>query len=444
VRGGAGLLVACAALAIAGPPGRLHAQDTLQLASLQAAALRRDPRARQPELLRAATDYRLAVLGSERLPQLAVNAWASHQSEVTSLPFQLPGVARLRPADDRWETAVEVRQTLWDGGDISRRRNLDRARLAESAAGVDVELYRLRDEVNAAFFSAFLMEQQAAEYGALLTDLAARLAAVRARVEAGTALGREAAEVEAEEVRAGLGLDEARARRRAALAVLANLVGRPIDTAAVLVLPDGAPEEIHAGAPDSLPARRARPEFSRLDLSRERLARQADLAALENSPRVYAFGQAGFGVPGLDQFSTSSHGSWQVGVRVEWRPWTWGSAGRNEAAIRLEQGVLETEERALADALARAVMDDVEEIARLREALIADQRVVGLRSEIERQARAQHDEGVITTSDYVETRTDVLEARLALQRHRVELAQARVGFLTTLGLVPPTTGPATP
>ena len=51
--------------------------------------------------------------------------------------------------------------------------------------------------------------------------------------------------------------------------------------------------------------------------------------------------------------------------------------------------------------------------------------------------RAQYDEGAITTPDYVETRTDVLEARLALERHRVELAQARSTYLTTLGITSP-------
>jgi outer membrane protein TolC len=68
--------------------------------------------------------------------------------------------------------------------------------------------------------------------------------------------------------------------------------------------------------------------------------------------------------------------------------------------------------------------------------LAEDQRVVNLRAEVERQARLQHDEGAITTADYVETRTNVLEARLILQRHRVELAQARAAYLTTLGLTP--------
>ncbi len=64
--------------------------------------------------------------------------------------------------------------------------------------------------------------------------------------------------------------------------------------------------------------------------------------------------------------------------------------------------------------------------------------MVALRVEVERQARAQYDEGAITTPDYVEARTDILEARLELERHRVELAQARSRYVTTLGITPRT------
>ena len=99
--------------------------------------------------------------------------------------------------------------------------------------------------------------------------------------------------------------------------------------------------------------------------------------------------------------------------------------------------MIERDEQALARSLARQVVSDLEEIKRLAVGLADDQRVVALRTEVERQARAQHDEGAITTADYVTTRTDVLEARLTLQRHRVELAQARATYLTTLGFVPP-------
>ena len=411
--------------------------DTLSLAAAQEAALRSDPRSRQRELLRRATDLRQAVIATGRLPRVSVSGVASHQSDVTRPTLGVPGLSIRELPKDRWQTTLDVEQPLYDGGDVSRRRALEEARHAESEAAVSVALYELRAEVNAAFYSAVLLDKRAREFEALVTDLEARLAAVRARVEAGTALGRDAAAIEAELVRAQLRHGEARASRRAALAVLSDLTGSPVDTGAVLLLPESEPEVAQPTEPATLGALRRRPEFEQLRRSRLRLDREVEATSVENRPRLLAFGQAGVGLPGLDQFRRSSDAFWQAGLRLEWRPWTWRSAGRRAAAIRLEQEVLETEEAALGRRLARAVAADLEDIGRLRAALADDERIVALRAEVERQARAQYDEGAITTPEYVEVRTDVLEARLELERHRVELAQARSRYLTTLG-IPPT------
>jgi outer membrane protein TolC len=430
------LVLAILVLTLTGRPA--SAQDTLSVERLQEAALRSDPRANQRALLRAATDLRLAVIAADRLPQLEINGQGTHQSDVTRPTFGIPGVTVPDFPKDRWQTTLDMEQRLYDGGEVARRRELEEARHAESQAALDVALYDLRSEVNSAFFSAFLLEKRSAEYDALVADLDARLAAVRARVEAGTALGRDAAEIEAERVRAGLQRDEARASRRASLAILGDLVGEPIDTTAVLVLPTGEPERTQPADLATVAALRRRPEFDQFRHSRARLDREVAYTSAENRPRLFAFGQAGVGLPGLDQFRQSSDAFYQAGIRVEWRPWTWRSAGRKAAAYRLQQDVVATEEKALGRRLARAVVTDLEDIGRLKTALADDERIVALRTEVERQARAQYDEGAITTPDYVETRTDVLEARLTLERHRVELAQARSRYLTTLGITPRT------
>jgi outer membrane protein TolC len=430
------LPIAAIAIALAGRAAA--AQDTLSIERLQEAALKTDPRANQRALLRAATDLRLQVIASDRLPQLEFNGQATHQSDVTRPTFGIPGVTIPDFPKERWQTTLDVEQRLYDGGDVARRRELEEARHAESQAALNVSLYELRSDVNSAFYSAFLLEKRSAEFDALVADLDARLAAVRARVEAGTALGRDAAEIDAERVRAGLQRDEARASRRASLAILADLAGAPVDTTAVLVLPTDEPEGTHPGDLAAISALRQRPEFDQFRRSRERLDREIAYTATENRPRLFAFGQAGVGLPGLDQFRQSSDAFYQIGLRVKWRPWTWRSASRTAAAYRIQQEIIATEEQALGRRLARAVATDLEDIGRLKAALADDERIVALRAEVERQARAQFDEGAITTPDYVETRTDVLEARLTLERHRVELAQARSRYLTTLGITPRT------
>lgn len=416
----------------------VRAQDTLRIERLQDAALASDPRTRQRDLLRAASDLRLAVIGSDRLPQITFNGQASHQSDVTRPTVNVPSIQFPDFPKDHWQTTLDVEQSLYDGGDVARRRDLEQARHLESAAELDVALYELRSDVNSAFYSASLFEKRSAEYDALVADLDARLAAVRARVEAGTALTRDAAQIEAERVRAGLQGDEARAARRASLATLADLIGHPIDSNAVLVLPAEEPELTHPASLDTVAALRRRPEFDQLRQSRAVLDKEVAATSAENRPRIIAFGQAGVGLPGLDQFRTSSDAFWQAGIKVQWRPWTWHSADRTAESYRIQQHIVATEEQALGRRLARAVVTNLEDIGRLKTALAEDERIVKLRIDVEKQARAQYDEGAITTEDYVETRTDVLEARLTLERHRVELAQARSSYLTTLGLIPST------
>jgi outer membrane protein TolC len=345
-----------------------------------------------------------------------------------------------RPPKDRWQAVLGVQQLVYDGGLLSGRRAIERARLAESREGVRAELYRLRAEVNASFFSAFLLQERAAELEALARDLEARLAVVRARVREGTALPGDTAAVQAELLRARQARDEVAAARRASLAVLSRLAGREVGEGTALALPDLADAAARAraaaaegGGEDGV---RARPEFAQFARARERIGREAALATVERRPRVVAFGQAGYGRPGLDQFNEDPDEFWTAGVRLEWRPWDWGTASRRTEALRVEQRLVDTREAAFAESLERGVQQDLEEMDRLAAVVETDDRIIALREQVERQARAQLDEGVITAAEYVEARTDVLDARVERQRHRAALAQARARYLTTLGLEP--------
>jgi hypothetical protein len=127
------LALTCAGLTL---PAIAQAQDTLHVAQLQEAALRSDPRAEQSRLLRSAGNLRVAVIGSERLPQLTINGWASHQSDLTQPSAFNPNAGFPVLPLDRWQSTLDAEQVLYDGGDISRRREVERARNAESEAQV--------------------------------------------------------------------------------------------------------------------------------------------------------------------------------------------------------------------------------------------------------------------------------------------------------------------
>lgn len=432
------LLLVASAPAIAQTVGRppaptvRSAPDTLHLSALQQAAQAADPRRRELALQRERSALRLTNLAAERLPSFVAEGQAQYQSDVTSIPIRLPGGQGVPTIPrDSYDGHLAVEQRLLDPT-LAPRRAAERARLAEAEAGVRTSLYALRDEVNEAFFTALLLQARAGELDAAIADLEAQLRVARARVAEGTALAGEAATLEAELLRRRQDAEELRADRGAALAVLGDLTGRTIDEADVLALPDA--EAAVADARAATDTLHARPEYEQFARTSERLAREADVAAARTKVRVSAFGRIGYGRPGLDVLNDQFDTYGLAGIRLQWSPFDWGTTDREREAIAIQREVVAAEQAAFTAAIRRATARDLAAIDRLRQALAIDDRIVALRERVERETRARFDEGVVTAADYVARRTEVLEARIARDTHRVQLAQASVRYLTTLGL----------
>jgi len=411
---------------------RAPAADSLRLGALQADAVRRDPRARQLELLGAQSALRERTLDAERLPTLGVNALGQYQSDVVAIPFRLPGGASVPlPPHDGYDAHLAARQRLLDPT-IGPRRAVERARLVESRARVNATLFALRQSVADAFFAALRLQVQRAEVEAGVADLEALLRVARDRVRLGSALPSEAASLEAELLRRRQSLDELAAGRDAALAVLAALTGRAAGSADVLSLPDPSADVARARA--ALDGLRARPEYEQFARGRALLDRQRESIAARERPRVSAFGRAGYGRPGLNPLGREFDEYWLAGVQVEWTPWSWGTSGREREELALQQQIVATEEAAFTEGVRRAVVSELAAVDRLQRALTADDTIVALRERILRETRLRFGEGVVTSAELVDRETDVLAARLARATRHVELAQAGARFLTLVGL----------
>jgi outer membrane protein TolC len=406
--------------------------DTLHLGTLQNDAVRRDPRGRQLDLLVAQSTLRLRTLSVERLPAFGANAQGQYQSAVPSIPFQLPGgVTPPVPPNDTYDAHLAARQRIYDPT-LRPRVGLERAQLAESQARITATLFALRQIVNDAYFGALLLEAQRAELEVGIADLETQLGVARNRVRLGSALPSEAAMLEAEVLRRRQSLAELVANRDATLAVLGELTGRTVSDAHALALPDLSTAVAHARA--TLRELRARPEYEHFAATRELLGQRQATIAAQDQPRVSAFGRAGYGRPGLNPLAREFHAYWLAGVQVEWAPWTWGTTQREREELALQQKIVASEESAFRDALERGITRDLANMDRLERALGDDDAIIALRERVFQEASARFAEGVMTTAEYVDRETDVLAARLARASHRVELAQARARFLTTLGL----------
>lgn len=428
----AATLAACASMPAAALAQRAApADDSLRLGALEADAEHRDPRARQIALLASQSALRQRTLDAERLPTLGVNAQGQYQSDVVTLPIRLPGASAPLPPHDTYDASLVARQRLYDPTRAARREE-ESARLAESQARVRSSLFALRQSVADAFFSALLLQAQAAEIGSGIADLEAQRRLAAERVRQGSALASEVAALDAELLRRRQTLERIAADRGAALAVLGDLTGRAVRDADALVLPELAARVARARAGmDSL---RARPEYEQFARSRERLDAQRKAVAARERPRVSAFGRAGYGRPGLDPLGRDFDQYWLAGVQLEWTPWSWGDAGREREDLAIQREIVDSEDAALRESIGRAVVASLATADRLERTLAADDEIVSLRERILHETELRFGEGVITSAELVDRETDLLAARLERATHRVELAQARARFLTILGL----------
>jgi outer membrane protein TolC len=409
------------------PAGR-----SVQLHVLQDAAIAADPRLRTLPLQTAQSELRLRNIAVQRLPAVGVAGLAQYQSDVPTAPFTLPnGQPIFSPPKTTYDASARLDQRIFDPT-VGARGAVERAQLAENQARVRTILFGLRQDVNDAFFAAASLQQRAAALAAAITDLEGRLRDTTARVRDGMALPADAAAIEATLLQRRQDEEELRANRRAALGRLAKLTAQPVSDDDVLELPDTRASVATARQAPEQP--RARPEYDQFARTRDRLARQQAAELAQERPIVSAFGRVGYGRPGLNFISNQFETYGLGGVQIQWKAWTWGSAGREGEALAIQQQIVDADQAAFTRGLGTAIESDLATIDRLQSALTIDDRIINLRQEVDRNTQVRFNEGVVTASESLDRQMELLQARYAQAGHRVELAQASARFLTTLGL----------
>jgi outer membrane protein TolC len=407
-------------------------RDSVRLSALLQQATATDPRQRQFPLSAAATALRLANIDADKKPTLELSGQAQVQSSVTTIPVRVPNLTIPTPPYDTYDTHLNAQQPLVNPTVVPRRA-AERAQLAETQAELRVTLFSVRQDVNDAFFAALLAQEREAQVVVAIADLDARLRETAVRLREGAALPGDTAAIAATILQRRQDIAQSRADRRSALARLTELTHAQIADSTTLVVPDLAAAVARA---ESIPPREvhARPEFAQFEASRASLAAQEAVATAQDRPKVSAFGRAGYGRPGLNQLASGFQPYFLGGLQFDWKPWTWGTTSRDREVLELQRQIATTNERAFTDQIARSVQPFLATMTRLDTAIALDDRIVALRAEIERETAAKLREGAVTASEFADRSTDLLAARLASAQHRVELAQARAGYLNTLGL----------
>jgi outer membrane protein TolC len=406
-----------------------QAPDTVTLDFCYQMVRKNWPLSRQFDLMGKSSGLKIKNLNRNYLPQVNINGNASLQSDVTTiglnLPSSFPSIAFPVVSKDWYKLTLDVNQPIYDGHVISYQKKLENSSLQTDEKSVEVELYKLKDRVNLAYFSILFAKETDSLLSSTRSLLEAKLKEVRSAVANGVQLATNADAIEVEIYKIDQQLSDLRNDKAAAYQVLSELTSVNIPENAKLVMPV-------VNLP-SLAYENSRPEYQLFDLQKDHIQIMKNMVTTKWNPRLYAYGQAGYGRPGFNMLSNDFTPWWIFGAKLSWNLWNWNQ-NKTEKKIYDIQGDILMNQKETFDKNTRAEADKGrQEVIRLTELLQKDGDIVRMREKITRTSLSQMENGIITSSEYISRLNEEIQAKVSYDLHRVQLVKAKLSYLFILG-----------
>ncbi len=381
------------------------------------------PEIRQYDLIRQSKQYDLSNAARSWLPQVSFSAQATWQNRVPEFPSALSGMldqagVSLRGLDkDQYKVALEVNQTIWDGGQSQADRRVIEATADEHRQATEVDLYAVKGRVNDLYFGILLLEERLGQTDLTIALLQSNLDKVRSLVTNGVAMQTDADAVEAELLSVQQQRVQIEASRESYRRMLELFIGQRLAERLE------RPELVGAVSGES-----ARPELAWIDAQQERLAAQELSVKSATRPRFGVFAQGYYGYPGLDYFAgmVSTDWTWNalIGVKMSWNFGAYYTKKNRLSNLRVAKQQLDIQRDVFLFNTDLQVAEEQGNISRLRRALADDDRIVALRRSVREAAESKLRNGVIDTNDLLRKITDEASARSARSLREVELLKA--------------------
>ena len=391
------------------------------------------PAIRQFELIDRIADFSLADASSAWAPQISLSGQATYQSDVVSFPESMTDVFSMLGVDisglhkDQYKLALNIEQTLWDGGYTKSRKEAVLAEKEVSSKSLEVELYALTDKVNQLYFGILVLDEQLR-----LNDLAAGILEdnrkiIRSYIDNGLAGPSDLAKVEAELIANSQQRTRICCSRKAYIQVLSVMTGRELSEEDTFVRPEPV---LYSGGPQS-----NRPELQLYEAMAASI--EAGRTALKSTlmPRFSLFAQGLYGYPGLmfeDMMEYRWRPNFYVGVRFQWNISAFytkrNTERRLDASVR--QVELQRETFLYGNRLEQVRLNA--DIEQMREILADDDRLINIRTSIREASESQLQNGTLLISDLLKDINDEHRARIDKSIHELEYLKKLYGMRYTL------------
>ena len=390
------------------------------------------PEIRQYDLIAQTEQYNLSNAARAWIPQVALSGQATYQSATPTYPeafktiLQANGIEMAGIHRDQYKVSIDVSQHIWDGGKSKADKAIAEAEAEEQRSRVDVSLYDLQSRVDNLYFGILLLDERKAQTEALIEVLASNLARLQTYYKNGVAMQADVDAVEAELLAARQTLGQVESSRMSYRRMLEIFIGQPLTA-----------DNLERPAMQQLQSRTlARPELALFEAQESILTAQRKAINVSLMPRFSAFAQVYYGYPGLDMFKSMVSSDWSfnaiAGVRVSWNIGAFYTKRNNLDKLNAAEKQIAVQRDVFLFNTQMQTTQDDGEIARLRQAITDDSRIVELRRRVRMAAESQLKNGVIDATDLLRKISDETAAALARSTHEIELLQSIYRLKTTL------------
>ena len=405
-------------------PLTIVAQQTLTLDECFEMVTKNYPLAKQSDLLNDKANLDIEAINKGKLPQLDINAQATYQSDVTSLPITIPNVTVEPPNKDQYRATLDVSQSIYNGGLIDASAKVKEATAKVDQQEVEINLYLLKNKVNQLYLSVLLLQENKALLGAKEKQLQTRINEVKAGVEYGTLLPSSADALEVELLKIKQNYSELDYSKSDLIQRLSLLIGRELNINVALLRPAVfIPPQKETG----------RPELMLFELQKEQIDFSSELLTKTNSPKISAFAQGGYGNPGLNMLDNSFNTFYMTGLRLNWNIFDWNKTKTEKQSLQINKDIINTQKETFELNNNLELVNLQTEIDKFQELIVLDEAIISLRENMVKSAESQLKNGVITSSGFISEFTDLYEAKSNLNLHKTQLLLQQIQYQITKG-----------
>lgn len=366
------------------------------------------------------------------LPTIDANGSAIYNSDVVNLKSKfsslpIPGLSDaigLMPKE-QYKVTIDINQVIYDGGAIKGARNIEKAELGINGKQTEIDLYKLRSQINIYYFGILLYERNQELLINYREILDKKIRSLESAVQNGVLIKSDIDVLSSEKLKTEQQISETTIKRNSLLRLLSDITGGILNDSVKLVVPIITNQSF---------SEITRPELQLFDLKKSQLDASLGLLQSKRMPKIFAFATLGYGSPPGQNFFESAFAPYYfVGGGVKWNIFDWNKVKNEKQVISLQQGIIENRKKDMSDNLKRLLNSKNADISSLVELTETDIKLISLRKNITASAESQYQNGTITATEYLFELNSERQALINYEIHKINLALAKVEYLNISG-----------